>query len=137
MTVWLPLVFFATPIKQISGLRLTNTRPGKGHVSVANGQREPIMQSGKLGPLQDVQKVKSFHRVLISVAQLCKQYEQVVFNGGGASLATKVGGKHIVTKIGLATVGNLFSFQLEALRDHDAKVELARREEKMRRTRTG
>ena len=105
---------------------LGNARPGKGHVSVANGQREPIVEEGDLGPLRGVQKVKSFHRVLISVAQLCQQFGVVLFSRRGAQIVTEVDkGEMIITQIGLATQGNLYSFDLLALEEHVLKVKEA------------
>ena len=106
---------------------LGNARPGKGHVSVANGQREPIVEEGDLGPLRGVQKVKSFHRDLISVAQLCQQFGVVLFSRRGAQIVTEVGdkGEMIITQIGLATKGNLYSFDLMVLEELVLKVKKA------------
>ena len=92
---------------------------------MANGHQEPILQAGDLGPLKGVQKVNNFHRVLVSVMQLCKQFGPVVFSSREVLIGTKVGGRMIGTVIGLPTPGNLFSFDLEALKEHAAKVKVA------------
>ena len=99
---------------------LANVRKGRGSVSVANGQKEPILQAGDLGPLRGVQKVRSFHRVLVSVAQLCKQFGPVIFTTEGVQLVTQKapGEPFVITTIGLPTANNLFSFDLDALEEH-------------------
>merc|ERR1712185_726340 len=68
--------------------RLSNTRPGRGFVSVANGQREPIAEVGCLGPLRNVQRVNSFTRTLVSVADLVEQFGVVMFDSSGTYLGT-------------------------------------------------
>ena len=61
--------------------------------------------------------------MLISVVQLCQQLGIVVFHWDGAEIATEVGnGKMINMQIGLATKGNLYSFDLAALEGHVCEV---------------
>ena len=108
---------------------LTNVKPGRGSVSVANGNREPILEQGDLGPLLGAQKVRSFHRVLVSVTQLCKQFGPVIFTTEGVQLVSQAapGEECIITTIGLPTRNNLFSFDLTALQQHARAVAQAER----------
>ena len=107
---------------------LSNVRPGRGAVSVANGQREAIAQIGNLGPLKGVQKVNSFRRILVSVMQLCKQFGPVIFTDKGVQIASQggPGEKFIVTTIGRPTPNNLLTFDLKALCEHAKALQKAK-----------
>ena len=43
-------------------VELHNAKAGGGHVWVANGQKEEVLETGELGPLSGVRKVESFER---------------------------------------------------------------------------
>ena len=48
-------------------VKLSNVRPGRGSVLVANGVREASAEIGDLGSLKGAQKVNSFDRTLVGV----------------------------------------------------------------------
>ena len=82
-------------------VQLQNVQPGRGHVSVANGVREPIVETGDLGPLRGAQKVNSFNRTLIGVYALAKRFGGVFFGDRGVFVTSAPGAKKLqMTKIG-------------------------------------
>ena len=104
-------------------VELRNAKAGGGHVWVANGQKEEVVETGELGPLSGVRKVESFERSLISVTDLIEQFGPVVFNAAGVHLATELGkGEVCVTTIGHATGNRLFSIDADALQRHSQRL---------------
>ena len=102
---------------------LSDTRPGVGNVRVANGVLEQISETGRYGPLENVQKVDSFHRMLVSVAGLTDRYNRVVFDNQGVSVVSDLpGGKTLRTRIGARTPSRLYSYDASALSDHNDKL---------------
>ena len=106
---------YATP-----DVPLTNTRPGVGSVTVANGKRERIAEIGDLGPLKNVRRVMSFTRTLVSVRDLVDQFHRVVFDSRGVAVESETG--DVRTLIGLPMRNRLYSFDGSALARHAALV---------------
>ena len=110
-------------------VELWNSRQGKGCVWVANGRREEVSQIGDLGPLIGVRKVDSFTRTLVSVRDLVDQFGSVVFDSKGVHLrtcetdaTTGAAGSCVDTQIGRPTIQRLYSFDVEALIKHAARI---------------
>ena len=110
-------------------VELWNSRQGKGCVWVANGRREEVSQIGDLGPLIGVRKVDSFTRTLVSVRDLVDQFGSVVFDSKGVHLrtcetdaTTGAAGSCVGTQIGRPTIQRLYSFDVEALIKHAARI---------------
>ena len=100
-------------------VKLQNVKPGRGHVSVENGVREPIAETGDLGPLCGAQKVNSFSRTLVGVYALAKRFGGVFFDDQGVFVTSSPEAKKLqMTKIGDATSSRLYSFDLTALEQH-------------------
>ena len=78
-----------------NGVKLSEVRPGRGHVWVADGRRENIHETGALGPLTNVKKVRSFPRSLISVRDIVEKFGGVYFDGRGVHVVTLVDGVSI------------------------------------------
>ena len=91
-------------------------------VSVANGQRERIAEVGDLGPLKNVQKVNSFTRTLVSVADLVEQFGVVMFDRTGAYLSSCRGKEAFISKIGSYTGDRLFRFDQSSLAKHASRL---------------
>ena len=107
-------------------VKLLGERPGLGHVSVANGQREKIDGIGRYGPLSDVRRVSGFPRTLVSVSDLVEQFGFIVFDSFGCYVVTPLpSGVPIVTQIGLKTRNRLFSFDIKALAHHGRAMRTA------------
>ena len=104
------------------GIHLENVREGKGYVSVANGQRERIAEVGSLGPLENVQKVNSFTRTLVSVADLVEQFGIVIFDAEGAHIASNWGDEAIITQVGRSTEDRLYRYDGKALERHIVRL---------------
>ena len=104
------------------GTSLAGVRAGRGYVSVANGQRERIAEIGDLGPLRDVQKVNSFTRTLVSVADLVEQFGIVMFDRTGTYLGSCWGDEALISKIGSYTGDRLYRFDQSSLTKHAAKL---------------
>ena len=101
-------------------------QPGRGHVSVANGVREPIVETGDLGPLCGAQKVNSFNRTLVGVYALAKRFGGVFFDDQGVFVTSSPEAKKLqMTKIGDATASRLYSFDLTALEQHVQETKCA------------
>ena len=77
---------------------------------------------GWLGSLRNVQKVNSFTRTLVSVADLVEQFGVVMFDTSGAYLGSKYRGKTLITKIGSSTPDRLYRFDQPALERHVEKL---------------
>ena len=112
-----------------NGVKLSEVRPGRGHVWVADGRRENVHETGTLGPLTNVKKVRSFPRSLISVRDIVEKFGGVYFDGrgvhvvtlgDGVSIGDLTGGDGIkcVTEIGQTTPARLYSFDIDQLEAH-------------------
>ena len=101
---------------------LTNVRPGHGHVTVATGKHEKIVEFGELGALKDVRRVASFTRTLVSVRDLVEQFGSVRFDETGAHIVDPSG--EVSTCIGRPTCNRLYSFDGAALMEHTRRVAL-------------
>ena len=104
-------------------VQLRNSRRGTGTVSCANEQAENIVEEGELGPLEDAQKVMSFARILVSVADLVRKYGVTAFDEKGVHVVSKCrDGTLVSTQIGEKTRERLYSFDLRRLESHDLTV---------------
>ena len=105
-------------------LELDNAVPGEALVAVANDLTERVKEKGDVYPLEEVRKVESFPRPLVSVRKLVAKYKSVVFNDAGVHVRTPCnGGKRCIagvrsTKIGELGKDNLYGFDLRALTRH-------------------
>ena len=99
---------------------------------MADGRRENVHETGTLGPLTNVKKVRSFPRSLISVRDIVEKFGGVYFDGRGVHVVTLVDGVSIgdltggdgvksVTEIGQTTPARLYSFDIDRLADHARK----------------
>ena len=104
------------------GVKLSNAKPGKGSVKVANGRMERIVEKGDLGPLSGARKVNSFSRTLVSVVDTAEQVGDVLFTPKDAWVVNVVGDKTIKTKIATRTRSRLYSFDIQALERHIDKL---------------
>ena len=98
---------------------LTNVRPGTGSVTVATGKREPVAEIGDLGALENVRRVNSFTRTLVSVRDLVEQFHRVIFDDDGVSVESPDG---IRTLIGRPMRNRLYSYDGDALSRHAVAV---------------
>ena len=73
-----------------------------------------------LGPLKNVQKVNSFTRTLVSVADLVEQFGVVMFDRTGAYLSSCRGREALISKIGSYTGDRLYRFDQSSLAKHRA-----------------
>ena len=105
-------------------MELDNAVPGEALVSMANDVTERVKEKGDVYPLEEVRKVESFPRPLVSVRKLVAKYGSVVFNDAGVHVKTPCGGgKRCLagvrtTKIGELGSDMLYSFDLRALARH-------------------
>ena len=106
----------ASGIYVTKDVKLQNVQPGRGRVSVENGVREPVVETGDLGPLCGAQKVNSFNRTLVGVYALANSFGGVFFDDQGMFVTSSPEAKKLqMTKIGDATASRLYSFDLTAL----------------------
>ena len=105
-------------------LELDNAVPGEALVSLANDVQERVEEKGDVFPLEDVRKVSSFPRPLVSVRKLVEKHESVLFDDAGVHVRTSCsGGQRCVdgmrtTKIGELGSDMLYNFDLRALARH-------------------
>ena len=107
-----------------AGTPLTDVRPGKGRVTVATGQSEPIAEIGTLGALKDVRRVMSFTRTLVSVRDLVDQFDVVKFDRDGVHVQSMDG--QVSTCIGKPTENRLYGFNGKALSEHAGAIDAVR-----------
>ena len=100
------------------GSKLEKERPDDSRVAVASGEQEAVACIGSAWPLEEVRRVDSFERSLVSVPELAKLVGLVVFLQHEAYAVSSQGGEVGQTKIGMLDDNNLYAFDFKALRDH-------------------
>ena len=104
---------------------LSNEHDSDGLVWCANGEIERVASEGDVGPLENVQKINSFKRSLISVRDLVDKFDTVIFDADGVHVRTCRDGKDRVTTIGRPLESRLYSFMLDRLARHDRETSCA------------
>ena len=103
---------------------LSEAKTGTGAVWTADGQRSAIAQIGNAGPLHGVKRVDSFTRPLISVSELSAQFGGVYFDSEEVYVVSRCDGSIIATSVGRRNAAHLYTFDVQALADHQAKLRL-------------
>ena len=101
---------------------LSEAKTGTGAVWTADGQRSAIAQIGNAGPLHGVKRVDSFTRPLISVSELSAQFGGVYFDSEEVYVVSRCDGSIIATSVGRRNAAHLYTFDVQALADHQAKL---------------
>ena len=92
-------------------MELEDVQPGAGSVRIANGVDEPVQEVGRLGPLDDVEKVRGFTRMLVSAGKLADKFGKVVFDSNSVSVVSRARETEICTRIGHRTASGLYSYE--------------------------
>ena len=107
------------------GVPLSKAKPGTGFVWTADGQRSAIVEVGNAGPLKGAKRVNTFTRPLISVGELTEQFGGVLFDRGHVYVVSRCGETTISTCIGKRNEARLYTFDVQALAEHQADLMVA------------
>ena len=101
---------------------LSGAKPGTGFVWTADGKKRAIEEIGNAGPLKGAKRVSSFTRPLVSVSDLSSQFGGVFFDRCHVYVVSQCGNTTISTCIGKRNEAQLYTFDVQALANHEADV---------------
>ena len=101
---------------------LSKAKPGTGFVWTADGKKRAIEEIGNAGPLKGAKRVSSFTRPLVSVSDLSSQFGGVFFDRCHVYVVSQCGNTTISTCIGKRNEAQLYTFDVQALANHEADV---------------